>query len=125
MLVIDDDPAVLEAMAEALRLWGARAVTAKSLACALERLPECGRYPDAIVSDFRLGDERNGLDAVARIRHELGLDVPAMIVTGDTAPKLLRVIQASGLRYLPKPVAPDRLFAELRQLLEETPRIAD
>ncbi|MGH8664025.1 MAG: ATP-binding response regulator [Burkholderiales bacterium] len=119
VLVIDDDPAVREAMAESLRLWGARAVTAKSLGCALERLPECGRYPDAIVSDFRLGDEHNGLEAVARIRHELGIDVPAMIVTGDTAPRCLRVIQASGLRYLPKPVTPERLLAELQSLVEE------
>jgi signal transduction histidine kinase/CheY-like chemotaxis protein len=118
VLVIDDDPAVREAMAESLRDWGARAVTAKSLGCALARLPECDRYPDAIVSDFRLGDEHNGLDAVARIRHELGIEVPAMIVTGDTAPKCLRVIQASGLRYLPKPVTPERLLAELQSLLE-------
>jgi two-component system, sensor histidine kinase len=120
VLVIDDDPAVLEAMGEALRHWGARAVTAKSLRCALERLPECERYPDLIVSDFRLGEDNNGIDAVARIRHELGIAVPAMIVTGDTAPKCLRTIQASGLRYLPKPVMPERLLAELQALLEES-----
>jgi signal transduction histidine kinase/CheY-like chemotaxis protein len=119
VLVIDDDPAVREAMAESLRHWGARAVTAKSLGCALERLPECDGYPDAIVSDFRLGDEHNGLDAVARIRHELGIEVPAMIVTGDTAPRCLRLIQASGLRYLPKPVTPERLLAELQSLVQE------
>jgi CheY-like chemotaxis protein len=119
VLVIDDDPAVLEAMAESLRQWGARAVTAKSCACALDRLPECERYPDAIVSDFRLGESENGIETVARIRHELGLHIPAMIVTGDTAPRCLRSIQASGLRYLPKPVMPERLLAELRLLLEE------
>jgi CheY-like chemotaxis protein len=106
-------------MAAALHHWGARAVLAKSLGCALERLPECGRYPDLVVSDFRLGEEQNGLEAVERIRHELGVPVPAMIVTGDTAPKCLRTIQASGLRYLPKPVMPDRLLAELQALLQE------
>jgi signal transduction histidine kinase/ActR/RegA family two-component response regulator len=125
VLVIDDDPAVLDAMAAALHQWGARAVLAKSLACALARLPECERYPDAIVSDFRLGEEQNGLTAVARIRHELGLEIPAMIVTGDTAPKCLRTIQASGLRYLPKPVMPDRLLAELQGLLQASPASAD
>ncbi len=118
VLVIDDDGAVLEAMAETLGQRGARVVTAKSLAHALDRLPECERYPDAIVSDFRLGDEHNGVDAVGRIRRELGIDVPGMIVTGDTAPRCLRFIQASGLRYLPKPIMPDRLLAELQSLLE-------
>ncbi|MCC6532935.1 MAG: hybrid sensor histidine kinase/response regulator [Burkholderiales bacterium] len=121
VLVIDDDPSVLDAMSELLRGWGVRAVAARSLGCALARLPECERYPDAIVSDFRLGQEENGIDAVARIRHELGLAVPAMIVTGDTAPRSLRVIQASGLRCLPKPVTAERLLQELSALLGRDP----
>lgn len=86
MLVIDDDPAVLEAMREALASRGVRTVTAPSLKCALARLPECGQYPDVIVSDFRLSETENGIDAVERIRHELGVAIPAMIITGDTAP---------------------------------------
>ena len=118
VLVIDDDTPVLEAMREALRSWGVTAVTARSLACALARLPECGRYPDAIVSDFRLGHGASGIEAIKRIQHELGVAVPAMIITGDTAPKSLRVIQASGYCYLPKPVTAERLRAELLKLLD-------
>ncbi len=118
VLVIDDDAAVLEAMQEALRGWGVRAVTARSLKCALARLPECGRYPDAIISDFRLSEERNGIEAIQRIQHELGVAIPAMIVTGDTAPKSLRVIEASGYRCLPKPVTAERLRAALSTLLD-------
>jgi len=121
VLVIDDDAAVLDAMNDALLSWGMRAVMARSLRCALERLPECERYPDAIVSDFRLGENQNGIDAVRRIEHELGMRIPAMIVTGDTAPKSLRVIQESGYRYLPKPVTAERLRAELGILLESRP----
>jgi DNA-binding NtrC family response regulator len=116
--VIDDDPSVLDAMGEALRGWGVQAVKADSLSCALERLPECGRYPDAIISDFRLGEDSNGIDAVQRLRHELGFTVPALIVTGDTAPKSLRAIQSSGIGCLPKPVTADRLLHELSRLLQ-------
>lgn len=117
VLVIDDDPQVLSAMAETIRSWGMHAVTARSLGQALERLPDCVRYPDAIVSDFRLGEHENGLAAVARIRHELGVAVPAMIVTGDTAPRSLRLIQASGLLYLSKPVTAERLLHALSGLI--------
>ena len=127
VLVIDDDEPILEAMREALRGWGVKAVTARSLACALERLPECGRYPDVIVSDYRLGEGASGIEAVKRIRHELGMAIPAMIITGDTAPKSLRVIQASGYCYLPKPVTAERLRSQLSKLLEtasELPRSA-
>ena len=89
--------------------WGVRAVKARSLSCVLVRLPECERYPDAIVSDFRLGEDQSGIDAVQRIRHELGLAIPALIVTGRYRAKSLRAIQASGLGCLPKPVTADRL----------------
>jgi signal transduction histidine kinase/CheY-like chemotaxis protein len=118
MLVIDDDPAVLEAMHEVLTSRGAKTVTAASLKCALARLPECGQYPDVIISDFRLSESENGIDAVERIRHELGVTIPALIITGDTAPKRLQMIEASGFHYLPKPVTAERLIAELTTLLD-------
>mgnify|MGYP003382205381 CR=1 FL=1 len=117
VLLIDDDPQVLEAMTEAMLGWGIRSVAARSLIQALERLPECEQYPDAIVSDFHLGDDENGIDAVRRIRHELGVDVPAMIVTGDTAPQSLRLIRESGLPCLAKPVTADRLLQALGTLI--------
>jgi signal transduction histidine kinase/CheY-like chemotaxis protein len=119
VLVIDDDPSVLDAMREALHTWGVRAVTARSLECALARLPDCGRYPDAIVSDFRLSEARDGIDAVRRIRHELGLCVPAMVITGDTSPKSLRAIEQSGLTYLPKPVTAERMRSALAELIDQ------
>ncbi len=121
VLLIDDDTQVLEAMTEAMLGWGIRSVAARSLSRALERLPECERYPDAIVSDFHLGDDENGIDAVRRIRHELGVDVPAMIVTGDTAPQSLRLIRESGLPCLSKPVTADRLLQALGTLVASRP----
>jgi len=123
VLVIDDDPRVLDAMTQTIVSWGMRAVPARSLDEALYRLPECGRYPDAIVSDFRLSERDTGIAAVTRIRHELGIDVPAMIVTGDIAPKSLRLIQDSGLPCLSKPVTAERLLQALGGLIT-TPHVA-
>lgn len=116
VLLIDDDPQVLDAMTHAMRSWGVRTVTARSLDHALARLPECDRYPDAIVSDFHLGDHENGIETIRQIRRELGVDVPAMIVTGDTAPQSLRLIQESGLPCLAKPVTADHLLQALGAL---------
>lgn len=120
VLLIDDDPQVLDAMTEAMLSWDVRAVTARSLDQALARLPECERYPDAIVSDFHLGDHENGIETIHQIRRELGVDVPAMIVTGDTAPQSLRLIQESGLPCLSKPVTADRLLQALGALFSRT-----
>jgi signal transduction histidine kinase/CheY-like chemotaxis protein len=117
IVVIDDDTSALEAMSDVLRDWNAIPVAVESLDAALAGLAECGRYPDAIVSDYRLGAGKNGVDAIARLRDELGLPVPALVVTGDTAAQSLRELEASGHPWLAKPVAADRLHAALVRLL--------
>ena len=56
VVVIDDDPLVLEATGGLLHSWGCDVVTAKSCDEALANLAEtkAGRRPDLIVSDYQL-----------------------------------------------------------------------
>jgi CheY-like chemotaxis protein len=62
-----------------------------------------------IVSDFRLRQHESGIDTVRRLRARLGA-VPALLVSGDTAPARLREAQSSGLPLLHKPVSADKLM---------------
>jgi CheY-like chemotaxis protein len=62
------------------------------------------RYPDLIVADLRLADNRSGIDAVRRLRDEMGFAIPAIIVSGDTGPRADREARTAGLILLPKPV---------------------
>jgi len=117
IVVIDDDPGALAAMREALGSWHAHTVAAASPDAALEGLADFERYPDAVVSDLRLGAAGDGLQAIARIRNELGFAIPALVVTGDTAPASVREIEATGLEWLAKPVTADRLYGVLVDLL--------
>jgi hypothetical protein len=43
--------------------------------------------------------------------------VPALLVSGDTAPERLRQAQASGIPLLHKPVSRDKLKQEMTALL--------
>jgi len=46
----------------------------------------------------------------------LGDTLPALLVTGDTAPERLRQAQASGIPLLNKPVSPGQLYRAMMTL---------
>lgn len=117
VLVIDDDPLVLEGMGGMLRGWGCRLLTAAGEEAALAAVAGAGRPPDLVVADYRLADGATGIRAIERLRRELGAAVPAFLISGDTAPEALRQARAHGLHLLHKPVPPMRLRAMLNRLL--------
>jgi CheY-like chemotaxis protein len=116
VLVIDDDALVLEGIGGLLRKWGCRVVSAGSLSAALVALGQ--ERPDLIISDYRLADGQSGIAAIAQLRDILCADIPAFLVSGDTAPERLREARASGHHLLHKPVRPMRLRAMVSQLLQ-------
>jgi signal transduction histidine kinase/CheY-like chemotaxis protein len=119
VVVIDDDALVLDAMRGILKSWGCSVVTAKSDAGALAALVGHARRPDLIISDYRLGDGRTGFDVIERLRSAFGVQIPAFLISGDTAPERLREASASGYYLLHKPVLPMTLRSVVSQLLKE------
>ena len=109
LVVIDDDPKICEATKMMLELYGARVVIAESGDAAIQALIYSPRQPDLILSDYRLIDE-TGLECVEKIRSEFNEDIPAIIITGDTAPAELKLLQDAGLEILYKPVPADALL---------------
>ena len=109
VLVVDDEPAIRQAMADVLGGWGCDVLTAESAPDALLQLATAAFSPDAIIADYRLREGRSGTEAIAEIRRAVGRPVPAAILTGDTAPERLREASASGFLLLHKPVQPARL----------------
>jgi signal transduction histidine kinase len=109
ILVIDDESEVRAGMRALLEQLGCRVSVCSGYADA-ERLLEQDGLEDVhvIVSDFRLRAHESGIDTVRRLRERLG-DVPALLVSGDTAPERLREAQSSGLPLLHKPVSADKL----------------
>jgi signal transduction histidine kinase/CheY-like chemotaxis protein len=116
ILVIDDEVAIREAMRSLLVEWGHDVIAAGSCAQMLERIATCPTRPALIISDYRLRDEENGIDVIERLRQEFNCDVPAMLITGDTAPDRLQEAQQSGYLLLHKPVPRGRLRAAIGNL---------
>lgn len=117
LLIVDDDKIVRESMLHLLRDWGCECEAAETIeeALALARL----HRPDAVISDYRLREQRTGVEAIAALRALLGESLPALLITGDTAPERLREAQASGIPLLHKPVSPGKLYRRLVELLQE------
>jgi signal transduction histidine kinase/CheY-like chemotaxis protein len=124
VLVIDDEAAVQEGMAALLRRWKCDVLTAGSGAEMIGKLVSIQRLPDLIVSDYRLRGAENGIQVVEMLRNEFNVDIPALLVTGDTAPDRLRDAEASGLPILHKPLNPARLRTLIAHLLREHTRAA-
>ena len=83
----------------------------------IDRLQLSALPPDLIICDYRLRELENGIDVVRRLRTEFGDTVPAVLITGDTAPDRLVEAQASGLLLLYKPVPKGKLRATIANLI--------
>ncbi|WP_374593490.1 ATP-binding protein [Aquabacterium sp.] len=116
LMLIDDDPDVLGATAALVGSQGLSVLTAESLHQAL-RHPGLPRV-DALLVDFRLPGGVTGPRAIEQISERLGRPLPAVLITGDTAPERLREATASGLLLLHKPLEPDTLLRALNRCLQ-------
>ena len=116
VLLLDDEEAIRTSVGELLAEWGyeviAVSTTEDAVAAARRRLGAI----DAIVSDLRLRAGEDGLRAIEQVRHACGFDVPAVLVTGDTAPEQVLRVHESGHIVLYKPVQPKELLTVLRKL---------
>ena len=73
--------------------------------------------PDLIICDYRLRDGANGIAVIDSLRSAYGEAIPAMLITGDTAPARLAEAKASGLPLLHKPVSNGKLRAAIVHLI--------
>jgi two-component system, sensor histidine kinase len=123
--VIDDEESVRLGMQSLLESWGCKCVTAMDGSEALKNLGR--RRPDFIIADLRLRTDENGIDVIRQLRKELGDDIPAVLISGDTAPDQLRNVSAAGLTMMHKPLKAVRLRAMLNHEFAKgaLPRIAE
>ncbi|WP_119462445.1 PAS domain-containing protein [Rhodospirillaceae bacterium SYSU D60014] len=121
LLVIDDDPAVLESLAAFLRVEAFEVLTSTGLAGAAKEIAAAGRPPDLVIADYRLSAENTGVQAVRSVRESIGRGIPGIILTGDVSRSLLREIKDAGCRLLHKPGDPDEMVALIRSMLRQGP----
>jgi signal transduction histidine kinase/CheY-like chemotaxis protein len=117
IIVVEDDPAILLALEMLLGDWGLEVHSAPSIQDVHDLLDRLQRPPDLLVVDYRLPNGSSGLDAVSIVHRRWA--VPAILMTGDTAPERLTEAKRSGYRLLHKPINPEDLRRTLVECLHE------
>ena len=117
VLVVEDDPDTLELLTSSLRMAGARAISAASVAEALRILD--GHLLDALVSDIVMPGQ-DGYTLMTLLKDRLGANMPSVTValTAYASPAdRARALTAGFREHLAKPVNPDVLLQTLEDLL--------
>jgi two-component system, sensor histidine kinase and response regulator len=112
VLVVDDDPALLQALPETLRLRmsGVTVDTADSAAAALDRI--AAQDYDAIVTDIKMPG-MDGLALLAEIRGRRP-DTPTLMITGHGEQDLaVRALRGGAYDFIQKPIDRDQFVALL------------
>ena len=116
--IIEDDESVISGLVAVLEGSGYKPQVIRNLSVESIRseMPNIAT-PDLIIADYRLDAGVTGRDAINIVKKELGMNIPAIIITGDTAPERLREAKESGFDILHKPVKPEDLLVSVRRAL--------
>jgi DNA-binding NtrC family response regulator len=110
VLLVEDDPLILESTADLLALNGCDVLRACSAAEALSLL-EAGPVPPVVVTDISLADGSSGLD-LARVIAERWPGTRVLIVSGACRPA--RGDYPEGALFFTKPYAAGALVAMVK-----------
>lgn len=118
ILFIDDNPHICMAMENMLNVWNCQCLVAESQSQAMDLMSQSKYCPDLLIVDYRLREQKTGGEAIEAIREYFNQpDLPAIIITGDTAVDRLQEAQSFGAPLLHKPVDGDKLQKIMFELL--------
>ena len=122
IVLVEDDDAFREALAERLKLGGLEVSAFASAEAALRALNE--RFEGVVVTDLRMP----GLDGRALVERLTALDpdLPVIMMTGhgDIA-EAVEAMKRGAYDFLAKPFAPERLIESLRRALDKRSLVLD
>ncbi len=114
VLCVDNEPNILIGMESLLQRWGCEVKTATDLFGSLRCL-ENDWSPDVIFSDYRLDNDRTGLEVLQQCRLRLGNRFEGVMISADKTEDLLESIKSNGFGFIAKPVKPLKLRAVLNR----------
>ena len=117
VLIVDDDPGLLQALPQALeiRMTGVTVDTADSAAIALDRID--AREYDAIITDIKMPG-MDGIALLAEIRRRRP-DTPIMMITGHGAHTLaIQAFRGGAYDFIEKPIDRDYFVSSLGRAIQ-------
>ena len=117
ILVVDDEPSIIDAVATALRYEGFEVLEARTGRDGLTQAQSS--QPDLIVMDVMLPDI-DGLEVARRVRAD-GLDIPVLFLSArDALDDKIAGFAAGGDDYVTKPFSLAEIVVRVRAILQRT-----
>ncbi len=120
ILVVDDEPHIVEVVRDYLKQAGFRVLTARDGQTALTLARH--ERPDLVVLDLMLPGGMDGLDVCRHLRRDTGLsDVPIIMLTAriEETDRLIG-LELGADDYVTKPFSPREVVARVRAVLRRT-----
>lgn len=115
ILLVEDDASIRYLFTHVLHTYGYFVIAAEDGATGFDIARARISTLDAVVTDSRMPG-LGGRELVARIR-ALRTDIPILVVSGGIDASVAAQSTDPAIRYLAKPVSPERLAGELGQAL--------
>lgn len=116
IVIVDDDPDVLELLDQLLVGDGHLVRTAPDAAAAIKLITKGAIRPDILLTDYNLPGDRNGLELLSEARLQLSFDLPGIVLTGDISSETLALIDKEDCIELSKPVKAEELRAAIEKV---------
>ena len=116
VLLVEDDPAVLDATRMLLGSDGYQVTAAATMAEALEQARADPRI-DLLLTDYHLSQGETGMQVIANLRAVVDRPLKAVLMTGDTSSAIKELPADPLVSVVNKPINADELLAILRALV--------
>jgi signal transduction histidine kinase/CheY-like chemotaxis protein len=119
VLVVDDEIDILIATEALLKAWGCLVLVARSVDEATRWVHASERFPDVLITDYRLGEGMTAHDVVAAVGPLVPGRLPVLVLSAESTVSESGVVPSQGWSHMTKPVDERRLRAQIAALAAE------
>ena len=109
VLIVDNELEVLLATEALLRAWGCLVLIARNVQEASRWIAESERFPDVLITDYRLSDNVTGTDVIRSVRQQVPTPLGILVVTAEPPGSIPALEADRDCLWLPKPVDQSRM----------------
>lgn len=116
ILIAEDEPDLRQLLDILLKQSGHRVDTAATLDEAMAIASREGMYPDLLIADYNLPNDRTGIE-LAHLLKQQNSSLPVIVLTGDISASTRSLIDREGFTQMNKPVSAESLELQVQAML--------
>src|SRR3989304_1646699 len=117
ILIVDDEPVILNASSEILKRAGYNVITVSSGEDGYEQL-KAGEF-DVVITDIKMSG-MGGMTLIKKIREDVSADIPIIVITGHgTIDTAIESMKHGAQGFILKPFTPHELKSSVEDVIKK------